>query len=220
GMRFVDAAGRILIDWQRPTTIGPHAWHASYRFHQPTLEGALRRRVAQHPQVRVALRHDVFALDAQDDGVCLRFEDLSNGRLDAARARWVVGCDGARSLVRRFMGTELDDLESHERWLVVDVVLKRPRPDLGDHSVQYCDPRRPATYVRGPGDRRRWELMLMPGDDPVEMMRPERIWSLLQRWVGPEDAVLERPAVYTFHSVVARGWHRDRLLIAGDAAHQ
>jgi 3-(3-hydroxy-phenyl)propionate hydroxylase len=62
--------------------------------------------------------------------------------------------------------------------------------------------------------------MLMPGDDPAEMTRPERIWSLLERWVTPQDAVLERPAVYTFHSVVARGWRRGRLLIAGDAAHQ
>ena len=220
GMRFVDAAGRVLIDWQRPTTIGPQGWHASYRFHQPTLESALRRRLAQHPRVRVALRHDVFCIDEKDGAVHLRHEDLSSGRLGSSRARWVVGCDGARSLVRRFMGTELDDLRSHERWLVVDLILKRPRPDLGDYSVQFCDPRRPATYVRGPGDRRRWELMLMPGDDLVEMTRPERIWSLLERWVTPQDAVLERPAVYTFHSVVARGWRRGRLLIAGDAAHQ
>ena len=220
GMRFVDAAGRVLIDWQRPTTIGPHAWHASYRFHQPTLESALRRRLALHPNARMALRHDVFCLDEEDDAVSLRHEDLATGRLASTRARFVVGCDGARSLVRRFMGTELDDLRSHERWLVVDLILRRPRPDLGDYSVQFCDPRRPATYVRGPGDRRRWELMLMPGDDPVEMTRPERIWSLLERWVTPQDAVLERPAVYTFHSVVARGWRRGRLLVAGDAAHQ
>jgi 3-(3-hydroxy-phenyl)propionate hydroxylase len=32
--------------------------------------------------------------------------------------------------------------------------------------------------------------------------------------------MLERSAVYTFHSVIAETWRRDRLLIAGDAAHQ
>ena len=168
----------------------------------------------------VRLRHDLFALEPQEDRVVLRIEDMRSGRLLQTAARYVVGCDGARSLVRRFMGTELDDMHSHERWLVLDVLLKHERPDLGDHSIQYCDPARPATYVRGVGNRRRWELMLMPGDDPVSIVRPESVWPLLSRWVAPHEATLERPAVYTFHSVVARGWRRGRLLIAGDAAHQ
>ena len=220
GMKFVDADGRVLIDWSRPQQPGPQGWHASYRFHQPVLEAVLRRRMAEHAGITLCLRHEVFAIDAVAEGVRLRIEDMRSGRLHQAAARYVVGCDGARSLVRRFMGTELDDLESHERWLVLDVLLKRPRPDLGDHSIQYCDPRRPSTYVRGVGERRRWELMLMPGDDPATITRPEQVWPLLARWVTPEDASLERPAVYTFHSVVARGWRRGRLLIAGDAAHQ
>lgn len=220
GMKFVDAQGRLLIDWSRPTGIGAMGWHTSYRFHQPFLEQALRERLAQHPGVEVRLRHEVYAIEEAADGVDLRMEDLSSGRLLRTRAKYVVGCDGARSIVRRFMGTELDDLQSHERWLVVDVLLQRERPDLGDHSVQFCDPARPATYVRGVGNRRRWELMLMPGDDPAAITRPEAIWAMLSRWVTPQEATLERPAVYTFHSVVARGWRRGRLLVAGDAAHQ
>lgn len=220
GMKFVDAEGRVLIDWSRPQQVGPQGWHASYRFHQPVFEGVLRQRMAEHPNITLRLRHEVFAIEPQADRVQLRVEDTRSGRLYQTAARYVVGCDGARSLVRRFMGTELDDLQSHERWLVLDVLLKRPRPDLGDHSVQFCDPRRPGTYVRGVGERRRWELMLMPGDDPATITRPENVWPLLSRWVTPDDATLERPAVYTFHSVVARGWRRGRLLIAGDAAHQ
>ncbi len=220
GMRFVDADGNILIDWQRPVGVGPQAWQASYRFHQPDLETLLRKRLAGYDNVDVRLRHELFALDQTRDAVTLRFEDMSCGRLLQAQAQFVVGCDGARSLVRRLMGTELEDMKSHERWLVIDVILQRERPDLGDHAVQYCDPARPATYVRGSGARRRWELMLLPDEDANEMARPEKIWELLSRWVTPEDAILERPAVYTFHSVVARGWRNGRLLIAGDAAHQ
>ena len=220
GMKFVDAEGHVLIDWSRPQQVGPQGWHVSYRFHQPVFEGVLRQRLATHPNIDLRLRHDVFSIEPQADGVRLRVEDMRSGRLYHTAARYVVGCDGARSLVRRFMGTELDDLQSHERWLVLDVLLKRPRPDLGDHSIQFCDPRRPSTYVRGVGERRRWELMLMPGDDPATITRPEHVWPLLARWVTPDDATLERPAVYTFHSVVARGWRNGRLLIAGDAAHQ
>ena len=220
GMKFVNAAGDILIDWSRPTQIGPMGWHPSYRFHQPQLERSLRQRLEQHKGVQIRLRHDLYALDDIPGGVRLRYEDLSTGRLLEDSARYVVGCDGARSNVRRFMGTELDDLKSHERWLVVDVMLKRERPDLGDHSIQHCDPARPATYVRGVGNRRRWELMLMPGDDPARITQPEAIWGLLSRWIKPYEATLERPALYTFHSVVAKGWRQGRLLIAGDAAHQ
>ena len=42
GMRFVDTAGELLLDWPRPQEVGPHNWHASYRFHQPDLEALLR----------------------------------------------------------------------------------------------------------------------------------------------------------------------------------
>ena len=220
GMKFVDADGRVLIDWSRSQQLGPQGWHPSYRFHQPQFEAVLRERMASQPGIELRLRQDVFALEQQPGHVDLRIEDTRTGRLYRSAARYVVGCDGARSLVRRVMGTELDDLQSHERWLVLDVLLTRDRPDLGDHSIQFCDPRRPATYVRGVGERRRWELMLMPGDDAATITRPESVWPLLKPWVTPEDAVLERPAVYTFHSVVAHGWRQGRLLIAGDAAHQ
>ena len=220
GMKFVAADGRLLLDWTRPTEPGPQGWHASYRFHQPTLEEALRARLAGQPSVDVRLRHDVFALEPGADQVTLRLEDLASGRLLRTAARYVVGCDGARSTVRRFMGTELEDLRSHERWLVVDLILNEDLPELGRHSVQYCDPARPATYVCGPGLRRRWEIMLLPGEDAAAMMRPEVVWQLLSRWITPRQATLERPAAYTFHSVVARGWRNGRLMIAGDAAHQ
>ncbi|SAL86606.1 FAD-binding monooxygenase [Caballeronia arvi] len=220
GMKFVNAQGKLLIDWQRPTCIGPHGWCASYKFHQPDLENALRERLARQSNVDVRLRHEVFALDETADGVQLRFEDTSRGKLGRATARYVVGCDGARSIARRFMGTELTDLKSHERWVVVDTMLNAPRPDLGDFSIQYCDPARPTTYTRGPGNRRRWEIMVMPGDDAAQLSSADWLWDKLARWISPADARLERSAVYTFHSVVANGWRRGRLLLAGDAAHQ
>ncbi|MDR5822988.1 MULTISPECIES: bifunctional 3-(3-hydroxy-phenyl)propionate/3-hydroxycinnamic acid hydroxylase [unclassified Caballeronia] len=220
GMKFVNAQGRLLIDWQRPTCIGPHGWCASYKFHQPELENALRDRLARQANADVRLRHEVFALDETAEGIQLRFEDTSCGRFGRATARYVVGCDGARSIARRFMGTELTDLKSHERWVVVDVMLDAPRPDLGDYSIQYCDPARPCTYTRGPGNRRRWEIMVMPDDDPAQLSSSDWLWDKLARWVTPADARLERSALYTFHSVVARGWRRGALLLAGDAAHQ
>ena len=220
GMKFVNARGDLMIDWSRPGGIGPQGWCASYKFHQPDLERALRAQLCERGAADVRLRHEVFALDECDGHVRIRFEDAAQGRLGQTTARYVVGCDGARSTVRRFIGTELADLKSHERWVVVDVLLERERADLGDYSIQYCDPARPTTYTRGPHNRRRWEIMVMPGDDERRIGTHEWIWERLARWITPTDAQLERSAIYTFHSVIARGWRRGRLLIAGDAAHQ
>jgi 3-(3-hydroxy-phenyl)propionate hydroxylase len=220
GMRFVDSNGNIIVDWTRPGGLGPHGWPVSYRFHQPNLEGALRRRLGHHENVDIRLRHDVFSLEPKPDNVLLRLENTAAGKLLTTRAKYVVGCDGARSTVRRFMGTELEDLKSHDRWLVLDLLLNQDLPRLGDYAIQYCDSSNPATYVRGIGNRRRWELMLPKSFDISVLSRPEEIWRLLQKWITPEEARIERSAVYTFHSVLATGWRAGRLLIAGDAAHQ
>jgi 3-(3-hydroxy-phenyl)propionate hydroxylase len=219
GMKFVDDTGRLLLDWSRPLELGPQAWHASYRFHQPELERVLRDGLARFPSVEVHLRTEVFALEQEPDAVVVRYEDLATGGLTRCRARYVVGCDGARSLVRRLMGAPMEDLGFHERWLVVDAILKRPRPDLGDYAVQYCSKERPATYVRGTGDRRRWEITVLPGEDEAAITQPARVFELLKPWVGPDDVDLERMALYTFHSAVAPCWRSGRLLIAGDSAH-
>lgn len=203
GMRFVDAEDRLLLNWSRPAGIGRHGWHASYRFHQPALERALNDGVTRLPNVEVCRRCEAFLLDDRGDHVLLRYEDTSTGRIVETRAAQVVGCDGARSLVRRFIGSAMEDLGFHERWLVVDVRLTAPRPDLGDHSVQHCHPERSVTYTRQPGDRRRWEIRLRSGADDGQITRPDQVWPLLARWISPDDAEIERIATYTFHSLIA-----------------
>jgi 3-(3-hydroxy-phenyl)propionate hydroxylase len=220
GMRFVDPAGNILLDWPRPQGEGPQAWRANYRFHQPDLEELLRAHMADRPEVTVRTRCEVFHVDDLGDVVELRFEDMSCGRVERVRARYVVGCDGARSLIRRYIESGMEDYGFHERWLVVDVILNKDKPELGDHSIQYCIPERPATYVRTPGMRRRWEITVRPEEASNEISRPERVWELLSNWLKPDEAEMERTAVYVFHSLVAEDWRRGRLILAGDACHQ
>lgn len=220
GMHFVDPDGKLLLDWSRPAQITPQGWYPSYRFHQPDLERVLRDGITRYPRVSVRNRCDVYAIDSHADGVTIRFEDLATGKLQHCDAKYVVGCDGARSLVRRLIGSGMHDLGFHERWLVVDFLLQRPRPDLGDYSLQHCNPERPSTYIRGTGNRRRWEITLHPGEDPHVMVSDKRVWDLLSKWVGPDDGEIERAAVYTFHSVIAQSWRNGRLFLAGDSAHQ
>jgi len=152
------------------------------------------------------------------DHVGLQLRDAQGQPLEL-RARYVVGCDGARSIVRSWLGDEHEDLGEHQAWLVVDAVLHHPLP-LPEHTVQHCDPERPATSIYVHPLRRRWEIMMLPGDDATRITQPQNVWPLLQRWLQPSQGTLERAATYVFHSLVARHWQRGRLLIAGDAAHQ
>ncbi len=217
GMRFVAPDGTLLLDWPRPQETGPQGWRGNFRFHQPELETLLREALARAPGITLRPRCEAFLVEDRGDHVDLRFENMATGRVGRASARYVVGADGARSLVRRFIDTPMEDLGFHERWLVVDALLHRDRPDLGPHTVQYCNPARPATYSPGPGGRRRWEIAVHPQDEP---MTEARAWALLRDWITPDEASLERVAVYTFHALVAQDWRRGRLLLAGDACHQ
>jgi len=204
GMHFVNAEGRTLMVRRGIDGPGPHGWPNNWYFHQPALEQILRDGARRFANVTVHLGHEIADVSEID-------------------ARYVVGCDGARSLVRRAIGSRQRDLGLHQPWLVVDLLCDSASPRvraLPDHTVQLCDPARPMTVVHVGGARRRWEIMLMPGDDPARLTEPEIFWPMVARWLGPHDAQLERAAVYTFHSVVQEGWRRGHLLLAGDACHQ
>jgi 3-(3-hydroxy-phenyl)propionate hydroxylase len=167
--------------------------------------------------VDVRLGHELVGIATQDDGVALKVRHA--GGTESLRARYLVGCDGTRSPVRQHIGSPLIDLGLRQPWLVFDVVLQQP-VDLPDHTVQHCDPRRPMTYCNVVGARRRWEIMVLPDDDRAALVQPETLWRLVAPWVRPEQARLERAAIYTFHSVIAEGWRSGRLFLAGDACHQ
>jgi 3-(3-hydroxy-phenyl)propionate hydroxylase len=220
GMRFVDRDGKLLMDWPRSQDVSLQGWRPNYRFFQPDLERLLREEMACRPTVTVRTRCEAFLLRDDGDSMHLRYENMARGQVHRVRAQYVVGCDGARSLARRFLESPMEDHGFHERWLVVDMKLKRDMPELGDHSVQHCDPEQPMTYVRGPFSRRRWEMAVPEGTDATKVASPPEVWKRLSRWITPDDAEIERTAVYTFHSLVATRWRDRRLFIAGDAAHQ
>ncbi len=220
GMYFNNAAGETLLIRGGTAERGPHGCATNHYFHQPELEAVLRGGLHRYAQVQVRTRHEVTAVEDGAAHATLQVKDLQNGTTHAVQARCVVGCDGARSMVRKAIGTTMVDLGLHQPWLVFDVRLKTEVPSLPDHTVQHCDPARPMTYCNVTGNRRRWEIMLMPGDDPEQLVQPETLWQLVRQWVTPAQAEIERAVIYTFHSVIAETWRQGRLLLAGDAAHQ
>ena len=189
--RLIKRLGALPPPW-------PLGWPPSMVFRQPPVEEILRKRAAE---VSELVFDEVVALDP------IR---LKSGR--TLSAQYVIGCDGASSTVRRLLGIEYEDLDFDQSWLVADFLVNE-RKKLPDVSIQYCEPARPATYLIGVGNHRRWEIMLDPGEEP-------EVWKLLARWITPADAELWRAASYRFHALVAREWRRGHVFLAGDAAHQ
>ncbi|MCM2472412.1 bifunctional 3-(3-hydroxy-phenyl)propionate/3-hydroxycinnamic acid hydroxylase [Rhizobium sp. CG5] len=220
GMTFINPQHEVILRWPRPAEIGPQNWHGSYRFHQPALEIALRQGLNRFPDARVLIGCEVIALEQDEDGVVAQYRTRKTGETDTVRGRYLVGCDGGRSPVRGMIGSELEDLGSHEQWIVVDLLMKRNVEGLTDGTVQFCSPDRPTTFMRCVGNRRRWEFMVMPGDDVRELVTPAGTWALLSPWLTPDDADIERSVAYFFHAIMAAPWRKGRVLLAGDAAHQ
>ena len=189
-------------------------------FTQPPVEAALRDRATGHASMTVNLGWEVIGVDQEPNAVVVTMQD-DGGRTDSVKARFVIACDGASSTVRRLLNTPLEDLGFDEPWLVVDVMVHDGAlSKLPAVCAQYCDPARPYTYIIGPGNHRRWEIMLNPGEDPRQVEREERVWQLLSRWLEPSDGKLWRASSYRFHALVAQKWREDRVFLAGDAAHQ
>ena len=213
GLAFLTADRRTLLS----ATVPPLArtgWPSSVFFHQPTFEAILRRTVVG-TGVDVYLGAEVTAIDQDAD--CAQVH-LGDGR--TIRARYAVGCDGARSMTRKAIGTGLRDTGFEESWLVVDLLLDGDVPGLPSRCLQVCDPSRPHTLVPMPSPRFRFEFMLLAGESEEDVHRSEVIDQMMSSWIDPERAKVERSAVYTFHGLVASTWRHRRVLLAGDAAHQ
>lgn len=217
--KFLDQTGETLlqIDWNRP---GASGWAQANGFFQPDLERMLVRQLELLPQVTIARGWELKSLDQRPDEVALHFASTDESdEPHPVRARYAIGADGARSTVRDLLGVDQTDLGFSYDWLVVDVVPHEERV-WQPYVVQHCDPARPTTLVNsGPG-RRRWEFMRLPGETIEELDTPEATWRLLAPWdITPQNATLERQAMYTFRGSWANRWGEGRIFLAGDAAH-
>lgn len=214
GLQLLDERHRVLATFARSERT-PAGLPQANMFDQPDLEQLLRAQVTHHPSVDLLSGHEVLGLVAHADGVDLTLHD---GTL---RASYVVGCDGANSMVRAALGIGDRDLGFEQRWLVLDV---RTDAELGawEGVHQVCDPRRAGTYMRIGPERYRWEFQLLDGERAEDFAVPVAARDLVGPWVRDvPDERLEviRSVEYTFRARVAEHWRMGRVLLAGDAAH-
>lgn len=220
GAEFVDSDGKRIIGFELPADFTTDNGHPPLRnFNQPELERIARKALNAHSDVELLVSHEVLEIDQDAESVTLAVRDLANQQTKTVKARWLIGCDGATSFVRKSCGIAWNSHGYDCQWLVVDISLdddKRPP----NYATQICDPNRPTTLVPLPLGMFRWEFQLREGEAREEMERPERVWSLLAPWVSPQDAKIIRAVVYRFHATIAETFRNGRVFLAGDAAHQ
>lgn len=190
-------------------------------FHQPTLErhihDGLRRYDTVHPYYGIEVKDlkqrsdhvEVSALTR--DGQTLQF-----------RARYVLGCDGARSFVRKTAQLPLETADFDEAWVVVDTKTRSggKLPELPIHHNQTCDPDQPVTYVPLAGPYYEWQFMVTGDKSEREATDPQFVRQQLRSFVDLQTVDITRIAYYKFHGLWATRWRNGRIILAGDSAHQ
>ncbi len=209
--------GNSQREWlfgQPALKFGPNGWQPGNMFDQPELETFFRDQALNHSNVTAMLGRQLLAFQDQGDRVTLTLDQD-----EQVAARYLLGCDGANSLIRKSLGSGWHDLGYNHEWLVVDVRMIKPH-QLPNEVLQVCDPDRLQTYVATKEPFRRWEFKFKAGEHAAEMLKPKTIQRLLDAWTPRDTYEIRRAAVYEFHAATADKWQEGRVLIAGDAAHQ
>ncbi|WP_107421735.1 MULTISPECIES: bifunctional 3-(3-hydroxy-phenyl)propionate/3-hydroxycinnamic acid hydroxylase MhpA [unclassified Streptomyces] len=213
--RSADGEPLVRIDWSGK---GPSGWPTASFFSQPQLEGVLAKAAESRPTVTVRRGCEVTDVQPGDGAVRLSTEGADGP--GQVLARYVIGADGTNSFVRAGMITTVTDLGFFYDWLIVDT-QPHEQAEWSPMNWQLCDPKRPTTIVSGGPGRRRWEFLRLPHESIEDLNTPEAAWRLLEPWGRtPENTTIERHTVYTFQARWVDRWREDRLILAGDAAHQ
>ena len=209
GLQLVDERHRVLARFRRGT--GRRGFRRANMFDQPELERLLRANISRFPELELSGGVEVIDVAPGDPArVTLR-----GGRV--ITCDYLLGCDGANSLVRKRIGARMRDLKFNQRWLVVDIETSAEL-GLWDGVHQLCSARRAATYMRIGDTRYRWEFQLLAGETAADYGTIEALHPLIAPWL-PAQAKLEliRVTEYTFRAQIADSWRRANVFLLGDA---
>jgi 3-(3-hydroxy-phenyl)propionate hydroxylase len=222
GLRLLDHRHRVLAEFPRNPARSVHGFPQANMFDQPALEELLRGNLAQHPQVELREHAEVTRLVTGTGRHELSYVCSTDGRRHTVHADYVLGCDGANSIVRQQLNISSQDLRFAQRWLVIDIATS---VELGQWEGvhQVCDPDRAATFMRIADTRYRWEFRLLDGESATDFQQDRvALMRLLAPWthaVDPHELAMIRIAEYTFRAQIAARWRCGNAFLLGDAAH-
>ena len=221
GLRLLDKRFRVLAEFHRDTSRSVHGFPQANMFDQPEFEALLRANLKRYPGAELRGNAEVTELTDHDGCLRVAFTDRSDGQTHLVEADYVLGCDGANSVVRTQIASAMRDLNFEQRWLVVDIATDTDLHQWeGVHQV--CDPVRAGTYMRIGEARYRWEFQLLAGESADDFGTLAALRPLIAPWtadVADSALTLLRVTEYTFRAQIADRWRRGSVFILGDAAH-
>ena len=238
---YLNADGVELASFRiNGDTPPPSGWHEYLMCWQPDVEDIVAETTEGFPGVEVLRGWEVS--DLQDRGEIVEVDiSRSEGGPDSTRrptgetvrlrTRFVIGADGANSVVREKAGIELEDFGVRWDWLVVDTKPTQEMPNVltrvGDHAIPYgpfvyqvFDPSRPRKTMPLGRDHLRFEFALLSPEELARSSDPAFGYELLAQSGGtPDNMEIVRQAAFPFQGKLASSYRSGRMFIAGDAAH-
>jgi 3-(3-hydroxy-phenyl)propionate hydroxylase len=213
GAQYV-SHGRLLV------RVAPHNQRNGYplisTFDQPGLEAALLAGLQRFPCVETCFGQTLETFVQTEQGVLASVRTAS-GQLQQIACHYLLACDGGKSFVRSALGIPMRGTTFPQRWLVADGLCE---DEASTNCITFfCDPTRPAVSVPSPGQRKRWEFMLHPGEAEDQFLALSNLHQLIQRVGGPRNPQITRQTIYTFHAAYAASFAHKRIFLLGDAAH-
>jgi 3-(3-hydroxy-phenyl)propionate hydroxylase len=134
--------------------------------------------------------------------------------------RFLLGCDGGRSFVRKSQDIELRGSTSGNHFLIADIKADLPFPN--ERRFYYDAPSHPKQQILVmPHSRDTWRIdWSLAKEADVEAEKSSgRIRQRIEALVGRVDYDLVWLSAYRFNNLRACTFRHGRVLLAGDAAH-
>lgn len=215
GTRYYDADNRPMFQARGaiPYRLG-HPFKNP--FAQPHLERVLVKGLINHDLV--TLEYNTKVTHVEQDHAFAYLTAEGPAGVETIAARYVLGADGGRSIVRELvMDNAMSGRSYSDVWLVADT-LEDPHTER--YGMHHGDPNRPHVIVPGLGGRCRYEFRLFEGEgEPGHAPDFELIKKLVAPYRNIEPHQVERAINYRFNAVNADRYRAGRFFVLGDAAH-
>lgn len=183
------------------------------------LTRAVRALVDDHPDG--TLITDIRAESVSQDADSVTVEAVhTDGSRETLRGRYLIGADGARSIVRKAMNVNFEGMTIPEIFLSLSTHFKYHDAIPNLANIAYVsDPEEWLVLLRTPS---LWRVLLPtdPNQSEDDIMDPAHVEARLQA-VMPSDQPYDvvHKTAYRVHERVADRYVHGRIFLAGDAAH-